>query len=48
MKTNKRIILLSKDLAIYGQKSNGDTWALRKMNCFIYGMDAARREWSDT
>ncbi len=39
---------LSKDFAIYGQESNGDTWALSKMNCFLHGMDAARIEWCDT
>lgn len=38
----------SRDFAIYGQESNGDTWALSKMNCFIHGMDAARIEWCDT
>lgn len=38
----------SKDFAIYGQESNGDTWALSKMNCFLHGMDAARIEWCDT
>ena len=39
---------LSNDFAIYGQESNGDTWALSKMNCFLHGMDAARIEWCDT
>lgn len=38
----------SKDFAIYGQESNGDTWALSKMNCFLHDMDAARIEWCDT
>ncbi|WP_432411336.1 type I restriction-modification system subunit M [Rasiella sp. SM2506] len=38
----------SRDFAVYGQESNGDTWALSKMNCFIHGMDAARIEWCDT
>lgn len=38
----------SNDFAIYGQESNGDTWALSKMNCFLHGMDAARIEWCDT
>lgn len=38
----------SNDFAIYGQESNGDTWALSKMNCFLHDMDAARIEWCDT
>lgn len=36
------------DYALYGQESNGDTWALSKMNCFIHGMDSAQIEWCDT
>jgi type I restriction enzyme M protein len=38
----------SSDFAIYGQESNGDTWALSKMNCFIHEMDSAQIEWGDT
>ena len=34
--------------AIYGQESNGDTWALSKMNCFLHKMDSAQIEWCDT
>lgn len=36
------------NFAIYGQESNGDTWALSKMNCFINRMDSAQIEWCDT
>lgn len=38
----------SKDFALYGQESNGDTWALSKLNMFLHGMDSARIEWCDT
>lgn len=38
----------SNDFALYGQESNGDTWALGKMNCFIHGMDSVQYEWGDT
>lgn len=38
----------SNDYAVYGQESNGDTWALSKMNCFLHAMDAAHIEWCDT
>ena len=38
----------SRDFAVYGQESNGDTWALGKMNCFLHHMDSARLEWGDT
>lgn len=33
---------------IYGQESNGSTWALCKMNMFLHGMDAADIRWCDT
>jgi type I restriction enzyme M protein len=36
------------NFAIYGQESNGDTWALSKMNCFLHSMDSAQIEWCDT
>ena len=36
------------DFALYGQESNGDTWALSKMNCFLHSMDSAQIEWCDT
>ena len=36
------------NFAIYGQESNGDTWALSKMNCFLHKMDSAQIEWCDT
>ncbi len=38
----------SHDVAVYGQESNGSTWALAKMNMFLHGLDAARIEWGDT
>lgn len=36
------------DFSLYGQDSNGDTWALAKLNMFLHGMDAAHIEWGDT
>lgn len=33
---------------IYGQESNGSTWALCKMNMFLHNMDAADIRWCDT
>nr|NIR48447.1 SAM-dependent DNA methyltransferase [candidate division KSB1 bacterium]NIR69897.1 SAM-dependent DNA methyltransferase [candidate division KSB1 bacterium]NIS23995.1 SAM-dependent DNA methyltransferase [candidate division KSB1 bacterium]NIT70920.1 SAM-dependent DNA methyltransferase [candidate division KSB1 bacterium]NIU24645.1 SAM-dependent DNA methyltransferase [candidate division KSB1 bacterium] len=38
----------SHDVAVYGQESNGSTWALAKMNMFLHGLDAAHIEWGDT
>ena len=38
----------SKNFSLYGQESNGSTWALCRMNMFLHGMDAARIEWCDT
>ena len=38
----------SRDISVYGQESNGSTWALGKMNMFLHGLDAARIEWGDT
>lgn len=38
----------SKDFSLYGQDSNGDTWALCKLNMFLHGMDSARIEWGHT
>ncbi len=34
--------------ALYGQESNGSTWALSKMNMFLHAIDNARIEWGDT
>lgn len=34
--------------SLYGQESNGSTWALCKMNMFLHEMDNARLEWGDT
>ena len=38
----------SNDFSLYGQESNGSTWALAKMNMFLHGIDNARVEWGDT
>lgn len=38
----------SDNFSIFGQESNGSTWALCKMNLFLHGMDSARIEWCDT
>ncbi|UKN01190.1 type I restriction-modification system subunit M [Paracrocinitomix mangrovi] len=38
----------SNDFSLYGQESNGDTWALGKLNMFLHGMDSARLDWGDT
>lgn len=37
-----------KNFALYGQESNGSTWALCRMNMFLHGKDSARIEWGDT
>ena len=36
------------DYTLYGQESNGSTWALAKMNMLLHGIDNARIEWADT
>ena len=38
----------SKNYSLYGQESNGSTWALAKMNMYLHGVDDARIEWGDT
>ena len=38
----------STNYALYGQESNGSTWALSKMNMFLHSVDNARIEWGDT
>jgi type I restriction enzyme M protein len=38
----------SKDYALYGQESVGDTYQLARMNMFLHGKDSARIEWGDT
>jgi type I restriction enzyme M protein len=38
----------SENFSLFGQESNGSTWALCKMNMFLHGMDSARIEWCDT
>lgn len=47
------LIRLSKEVgdnnfSLFGQESNGSTWALCKMNMFLHGIDNARIEWGDT
>jgi len=37
-----------KNYSVYGQESNGSTWALCKMNMFLHNIDNARIEWGDT
>jgi len=37
-----------RDFSVYGQESNGSTWALCKMNMFLHDIDNARIEWGDT
>lgn len=37
-----------RNFALFGQESNGGTWALCRMNMFLHGMDSARIEWGDT
>ena len=36
------------DFSLFGQESNGGTWALCRMNMFLHGKDGARIEWGDT
>lgn len=36
------------NFSLYGQESNGGTWALCKMNMFLHNKDNARIEWGDT
>lgn len=38
----------SGNYALFGQESNGATWALARMNMFLHSKDAARIEWCDT
>jgi type I restriction enzyme M protein len=38
----------SSNFSLFGQESNGSTWALAKMNMFLHGIDYARLEWGDT
>ena len=40
--------VLSRNVALYGQESNGSTWTLCKMNMFLHSFDGARVEWGDT
>ena len=36
------------NFSLFGQESNGSTWALAKMNMFLHDIDYARIEWGDT
>ncbi len=38
----------SENFALFGQESNGSTWALCRMNMFLHEMDNARIEWCNT
>ncbi len=38
----------SKNYSLYGQESNGATWALGRMNLFLHGKDSAEIKWCDT
>lgn len=38
----------SRNFSLFGQESNGSTWALCRMNMFLHEMDSARVEWCDT
>ena len=38
----------SSNFSLFGQESNGSTWALCRMNMFLHEMDSARIEWCDT
>jgi len=38
----------SEDFSLFGQESNGSTWALCMMNMFLHEMDNARIEWCNT
>jgi type I restriction enzyme M protein len=38
----------TQDFSLFGQESNGSTWALCKMNMFLHEMDGARIEWCNT
>ena len=38
----------SDNYSLYGQESNGSTWALCKMNMFLHEKDNAQIEWGDT
>jgi type I restriction enzyme M protein len=37
-----------RNFALFGQESNGSTWALCRMNMFLHEMDNARIEWCNT
>lgn len=38
----------SNNFSLFGQESNGSTWALCRMNMFLHEQDGARIEWCDT
>ena len=38
----------SGNVALFGQETNGSTWALCRMNMFLHNFDSARIEWGDT
>ena len=36
------------NFSLYGQESNGSTWALSKINMFLHQIDSATMKWGDT
>lgn len=42
------VVTTNKNYAIYGQESNGSTWALCMMNMFLHDVNQPRIEWGDT
>ncbi|MEA2235832.1 MAG: type restriction enzyme protein [Thermoanaerobaculia bacterium] len=38
----------ARDYSLYGQESNGTTWALGRMNLFLHDKDSADVRWGDT
>ena len=40
--------IADRNFALFGQESNGSTWALCRMNMFLHEMDNARIEWCNT
>jgi len=41
-------VAASNNFSLFGQESNGSTWALCRMNMFLHEMDSARIEWCNT
>ncbi|MCF4152648.1 type I restriction-modification system subunit M [Dethiosulfovibrio sp. F2B] len=45
---NAESVQEKRNFALFGQESNGSTWALCRMNMFLHSFDSARIEWCDT